>query len=85
MSESVHKLKVMSNELGTCIEKARPYYEARRKAKEVCKQQPSVTIRSLESGLLGSQAHIKCNLISSLHSVFLATTFIFQNRPVSFS
>lgn len=47
MSESVLKLKAMSNELGSCIEKARPYYEARRKAKEVGKQPPSVTIASL--------------------------------------
>ncbi|XP_016123525.1 SH3 domain-binding protein 5-like [Sinocyclocheilus grahami] len=34
MSESVLKLKAKSSELGSCIEKARPYYEARRKAKE---------------------------------------------------
>ncbi|XP_016131264.1 SH3 domain-binding protein 5-like [Sinocyclocheilus grahami] len=34
MSESVLKLKVKSSELGSCIEKARPYYEARREAKE---------------------------------------------------
>lgn len=34
MNESVHKLKAKSSELGSCIEKARPYYEARRKAKE---------------------------------------------------
>lgn len=34
MSESVLKLKTKSSELGSCIEKARPYYEARRKAKE---------------------------------------------------
>ncbi len=35
MSESVLKLKTKSSALGSCIEKARPYYEARRKAKEV--------------------------------------------------
>lgn len=34
LSESVLKLKGKSSELGSCIEKARPYYEARRKAKE---------------------------------------------------
>ncbi|XP_039525293.1 SH3-binding domain protein 5-like, a [Pimephales promelas] len=34
MNESVLKLKAKSSELGSCIEKARPYYEARRKAKE---------------------------------------------------
>ncbi|XP_051521224.1 SH3 domain-binding protein 5-like isoform X2 [Myxocyprinus asiaticus] len=34
MSESVLKLKTMNSELGSCIKKARPYYEARRKAKE---------------------------------------------------
>lgn len=42
MSESVLKLKAMSNELGTCIEKARPYYESRRKAKEVGRQATTV-------------------------------------------
>ncbi|XP_057207125.1 SH3-binding domain protein 5-like, a [Triplophysa rosa] len=45
MSESVHKLKVMSNELGTCIEKARPYYEARRKAKEAQQETQKAALR----------------------------------------
>ncbi|XP_030637491.1 SH3-binding domain protein 5-like, a [Chanos chanos] len=33
LSESVRKLNVLSTQLGGCIEKARPYYEARRMAK----------------------------------------------------
>ncbi|KAA0702198.1 SH3 domain-binding protein 5-like [Triplophysa tibetana] len=45
MSESVHKLKVMSNELGTCIEKARPCYEARRKAKEAQQETQKAALR----------------------------------------
>ena len=35
LTESTQKLNALSKKLGTCIEKARPYYEARMKAKEV--------------------------------------------------
>ncbi|XP_019734166.1 SH3-binding domain protein 5-like, a [Hippocampus comes] len=34
LTESARKLNAHSSQLGTCIEKARPYYEARRLAKE---------------------------------------------------
>ncbi|XP_051966019.1 SH3 domain-binding protein 5-like [Xyrauchen texanus] len=45
MSESVLKLKAMSSELGSCIEKARPYYEARRKAKEAQQETQKAALR----------------------------------------
>ena len=35
LSESARKLNAEGSQLGACIEKARPYYEARRLAKEV--------------------------------------------------
>uniref|UniRef100_A0A8C7S806 SH3 domain-binding protein 5 n=1 Tax=Oncorhynchus mykiss TaxID=8022 RepID=A0A8C7S806_ONCMY len=35
LTDSARKLNAHSSQLGTCIEKARPYYEARRLAKEV--------------------------------------------------
>lgn len=35
LSESARKLNAQGSQLGNCIEKARPYYEARRLAKEV--------------------------------------------------
>eukprot|EP00061_Rhincodon_typus_P008837 g31811.t1 len=34
LSESARKLNAQGSQLGNCIEKARPYYEARRQAKE---------------------------------------------------
>lgn len=37
LTESARKLNAQSSQLGGCIEKARPYYEARRLAKEVKK------------------------------------------------
>lgn len=36
LQESARKLNTQGSHLGSCIEKARPYYEARRLAKEVC-------------------------------------------------
>ena len=36
LTDSARKLNAQNAKLGTCIEKARPYYEARRLAKEVC-------------------------------------------------
>ncbi|XP_038051728.1 SH3 domain-binding protein 5-like [Patiria miniata] len=38
LTESTHSLNAISKKLGSCIEKARPYYEARQKAKE-CQQE----------------------------------------------
>lgn len=35
LTESARKLNAQGSQLGACIEKARPYYEARRLAKEV--------------------------------------------------
>ena len=35
LQESARKLNTQGSHLGSCIEKARPYYEARRLAKEV--------------------------------------------------
>ena len=35
LSESTQKLDVLAKKLGSCLEKARPYYDARVKAKEV--------------------------------------------------
>lgn len=35
LQESARKLNTQGSHLGSCIEKARPYYEARRMAKEV--------------------------------------------------
>ncbi|KAK7092636.1 nucleolar protein dao-5-like [Littorina saxatilis] len=34
LSESTHKLDVLAKKLGSCVEKARPYYDARLKAKD---------------------------------------------------
>ena len=36
LTDSARKLNAQNAKLGACIEKARPYYEARRLAKEVC-------------------------------------------------
>lgn len=36
LTDSARKLNAQGAQLGACIEKARPYYEARRLAKEVC-------------------------------------------------
>uniref|UniRef100_A0A672LNA2 SH3 domain-binding protein 5 n=1 Tax=Sinocyclocheilus grahami TaxID=75366 RepID=A0A672LNA2_SINGR len=36
LTDSARKLNAQGSQLGACIEKARPYYEARRLAKEVC-------------------------------------------------
>ncbi|XP_051962937.1 SH3 domain-binding protein 5-like [Xyrauchen texanus] len=47
MSESVLKLKTMNSELGSCIKKARPYYEARNKAKET-QQETQKAVLSFE-------------------------------------
>lgn len=38
LTESARKLNAQGSQLGACIEKARPYYEARRLAKEVRKR-----------------------------------------------
>ena len=38
LTDSTQRLNALSKKLGTCIEKARPYYEARMKAKEVKKK-----------------------------------------------
>lgn len=38
LTESARKLNAQGSQLGACIEKARPYYEARRLAKEVCER-----------------------------------------------
>lgn len=35
LTDSARKLNAQGSQLGVCIEKARPYYEARRLAKEV--------------------------------------------------
>lgn len=35
LTDSARKLNAQGSQLGACIEKARPYYEARRLAKEV--------------------------------------------------
>lgn len=35
LTESTHNLNDVSKKIGSAIEKARPYYEARQKAKEV--------------------------------------------------
>ncbi|XP_005945047.1 SH3 domain-binding protein 5-like [Haplochromis burtoni] len=36
LTDSARKLNAQGSQLGACIDKARPYYEARRLAKEVC-------------------------------------------------
>lgn len=43
LQESARKLNTQGSQLGSCIEKARPYYEARRLAKEV--QPPILDLR----------------------------------------
>ena len=35
LSDTTHKLDTMARKLGSCVEKARPYYDARYRAKEV--------------------------------------------------
>ena len=41
LQESARKLNTQGSHLGSCIEKARPYYEARRLAKEVRPADPT--------------------------------------------
>lgn len=35
LTDSTYKLDTLAKKLGSCVEKARPYYDARHKAKEV--------------------------------------------------
>ncbi|XP_009706857.1 PREDICTED: SH3 domain-binding protein 5-like, partial [Cariama cristata] len=50
LSESARKLNTQGSQLGNCIEKARPYYEARRLAKELC-QQAEAKVQALQKSL----------------------------------
>ncbi|XP_053577847.1 LOW QUALITY PROTEIN: SH3 domain-binding protein 5-like [Bombina bombina] len=45
LSESARRLKTLATQLGACIEKARPYYEARRLAKEAQQDTHSAALR----------------------------------------
>ncbi|XP_067830109.1 SH3 domain-binding protein 5-like [Heptranchias perlo] len=45
LSESARKLNAQSSQLGNCIEKARPYYEARRQAKEAQQETQKAALR----------------------------------------
>lgn len=45
LTESARKLNAQSSQLGTCIEKARPYYEARRLAKEAQQETQKAALR----------------------------------------
>ncbi|KAI4884236.1 hypothetical protein NFI96_011600 [Prochilodus magdalenae] len=45
LTDSARKLKAQSSQLGACIEKARPYYEARRLAKEVQQETQKAALR----------------------------------------
>ncbi|NXG40291.1 3BP5L protein, partial [Dromaius novaehollandiae] len=45
LSESARKLNAQGSQLGNCIEKARPYYEARRLAKEAQQETQKAALR----------------------------------------
>ncbi|XP_042202534.1 SH3 domain-binding protein 5-like [Callorhinchus milii] len=45
LSESAKKLKAQGSQLGSCIEKARPYYESRRLAKDAQQETQRVALR----------------------------------------
>ncbi|XP_075769830.1 SH3 domain-binding protein 5-like [Pelodiscus sinensis] len=45
LSESARKLNAQGSQLGSCIEKARPYYEARRLAKEAQQETQKAALR----------------------------------------
>ncbi|NXV04537.1 3BP5L protein, partial [Cettia cetti] len=45
LSDSARKLNSQGSQLGTCIERARPYYEARRKAKEAQQETQRAALR----------------------------------------
>ncbi|KFV71202.1 SH3 domain-binding protein 5-like, partial [Dryobates pubescens] len=45
LSESARKLNAEGSQLGNCIERARPYYEARRLAKEAQRETPKAALR----------------------------------------
>lgn len=45
LTESARKLNAQSSQLGACIEKARPYYEARRLAKEAQQETQKAALR----------------------------------------
>ncbi|XP_060706638.1 SH3 domain-binding protein 5-like [Hemiscyllium ocellatum] len=45
LSESARKLNTQGSQLGNCIEKARPYYEARRQAKEAQQETQRAALR----------------------------------------
>uniref|UniRef100_A0A3B3Z6T6 SH3 domain-binding protein 5 n=1 Tax=Periophthalmus magnuspinnatus TaxID=409849 RepID=A0A3B3Z6T6_9GOBI len=45
LTESARKLNAQSSQLGSCIEKARPYYEARRLAKEAQQETQKAALR----------------------------------------
>ncbi|XP_064407772.1 SH3 domain-binding protein 5-like [Latimeria chalumnae] len=45
LSESARKLNTQGSQLGACIEKARPYYEARRQAKEAQQETQKAALR----------------------------------------
>lgn len=43
--ESTRRIDELSKKLGTCIERARPYYEARLKAKEALQETQAAAVR----------------------------------------
>ncbi|KAM6993438.1 uncharacterized protein RBU47_014741 [Passerculus sandwichensis] len=45
LSESARRLNAQGSQLGTCIERARPYYEARRRAKEAQQETQRAALR----------------------------------------
>lgn len=78
LQESARKLNMQGSHLGSCIEKARPYYEARRLAKEVWPIVCCLVSRELVPGFLVS-VYRRC-------SVFLVTCQYtsLPSAPVSF-
>ncbi|CAL9706101.1 unnamed protein product [Knipowitschia caucasica] len=56
LTESARKLNTQSSQLGTCIEKARPYYEARRLAKEAQQEAQEAALRFERASSMHSAA-----------------------------
>lgn len=71
LTDSTHQLNALAKKLGSCVEKARPYYDARMKAKEVyikwseiLKLAPKVKSNSILKGYTCSlKLHINCFLM----------------------
>ncbi|NXW39465.1 3BP5L protein, partial [Phaetusa simplex] len=78
LSESARKLNAQGSQLGNCIEKARPYYEARRLAKEVTEHPKAWVAQTGTEGRMGPRRRLGMWLRWANDTAFLRG---FSGRP----